>query len=90
MFADGRRIRSRHFMLIAAPGATAPRLGMAIGRRYSKRAVDRNRMKRLVREVFRHADLAPFDVVVTARAGAAGVAGKALRAELSHAFEKLK
>ncbi len=46
-----------------------PRLGLAIGRKRIRRAVDRNRIKRLIRESFRHhrEQLRGLDVVVMAR-----------------------
>jgi len=48
------------------------RLGLAISRRQARRAVDRNRLKRLVRESFRrHGDLLHgLDLVVMNRPGA--------------------
>lgn len=48
-----------------------PRLGLAVSRRAVRRAVDRNRLKRLVRESFRRhaACLQPMDYVVLARSG---------------------
>jgi len=55
------------FVAFAAPGSTAgPRLGMIVGRRQLARAVDRNRVKRRVRESFRKARprLPRFDIVV--------------------------
>lgn len=90
VFAGGRRIRSRHFTLIALRGEGAPRLGLAVGRRYDSRAVGRNRMKRLIREVFRHAELAPFDIVVTVHPKAARATREELAAELARGFEELK
>lgn len=43
-----------------------PRLGLIVGRRHARRAVDRNRIKRQIRESFRThaADLPACDVVV--------------------------
>lgn len=51
-------------------GLKQARLGIIAGRRAIPRAVDRNRCKRLVREVFRaaHRSLAALDVVVLCRA----------------------
>ncbi len=45
------------------------RLGMAVAKKCAKRAVDRNRLKRLVRESFRQHkhSLAGFDIVLLAR-----------------------
>jgi len=47
------------------------RLGLAISKKQLKRAVDRNRIKRLVRESFRHHQVAlqGLDLVVLARRG---------------------
>ena len=48
------------------------RLGMAISKRVLKNAVDRNRIKRIVRESFRHNqhDLCGMDVIVMCKEGA--------------------
>lgn len=72
------------------PGARA-RLGLAVGRRVSKRAVDRNRLKRLVREHFRLAagGLPSFDLVVTAKPGAAAATRAALHADLERLFRRV-
>jgi len=41
--------------LAATPAVEPARLGITIAKRWAKRAVDRNRLKRVVRESFRHA-----------------------------------
>jgi len=69
----GQRNNLRHFVLVAAPGAAhAARLGVTVSSRVGN-AVARNRVKRLVRELFRtrspHRDGAN-DVVVIAKPGA--------------------
>ncbi len=50
-----------------------PRLGLAVSRRVNKRAVVRNRIKRVVRESFRHnkQTLSGLDIVVVAKQAAA-------------------
>lgn len=72
------------------PGARV-RLGLAVGRRVSKRAVERNRLKRLVRERFRlaAASLPPFDLVVTAKPGAAAATRAVLHADLERLFRRV-
>jgi ribonuclease P protein component len=67
------------------------RLGLAVSKRVSKRAVERNRIKRLLRESFRRirSQLPPLDLVVMAREQAAGVPGPELLAELDALWRKL-
>lgn len=73
VFRTGRRLGDRYFTLVYAPGpGPAARLGLAVSRKVSRRAVERNRIKRLVREAFRRRNaLPPLDIVVMARPGAA-------------------
>jgi ribonuclease P protein component len=70
-------VAARYFVVIAAPceqpGAQRQRLGVTVSRRVGN-AVNRNRVKRRIREWFREArhELAPgTDLVVIARNGAA-------------------
>jgi ribonuclease P protein component len=69
----GQRQNLRHFVLVAAPGKDqAARLGITVSARVGN-AVARNRVKRLVRELYRtrspHRECAN-DVVVIAKPGA--------------------
>ncbi len=67
------------------------RLGLAISKRVSKRAVERNRIKRLLRESFRRVrhQLPAVDMMVMAREQAAGVPGPQLLAEIDGLWKKL-
>ncbi len=67
------------------------RLGLAISKRVSKRAVERNRIKRLLRESFRRVrhQLPPVDLMVMAREQASGVNGAKLLAEMDGLWKKL-
>ncbi len=67
------------------------RLGITVSRKVSRRAVDRNRIKRHVRESFRlHLRLVEgFDVVVTAQPAAAQAEGKELRRSLEQHWDQL-
>lgn len=58
-----------------------PRLGLAVSRKVDPNAVGRNRIKRVLRETFRHhrAMLADGDYVVVARVGAARLGGAQVR-----------
>jgi len=67
--------------VIARPnGLGHARLGLAVGVRSAGNAVNRNRVKRVVREAFRHIhqELPAVDLVVNARPAA----GKATNAEM--------
>lgn len=78
---------SRHpFLLLAAPPATDDsRLGMVVGKRHARRAVERNRIRRQVRESFRKRRFEhPYDLIVLARPGAADCSNAQLAASLDH------
>ena len=67
VFADNQRARTDFLMVMARPNqAGHPRLGMVVAKRLLARAVDRNRVKRCVRESFRRAlpELPACDFVV--------------------------
>ena len=66
----------------AAGAPAGARLGLAVSRKVDPRAVGRNRIKRALREEFRHqrAQLAPGAYVVVARPSARDAANPALRA----------
>ena len=54
LLASGRAIRRQGFSLVSRVNAFGvPRLGLIVPKRVFPRAVDRNRMKRVLREMFR-------------------------------------
>ena len=79
VYREGRSHASRHLVVYAFPRGAAgddPRLGVSVGRRVGG-AVERNRMKRLLREAFwEHAGDLPggHDFVIVARPEAAALA----------------
>lgn len=91
VFAEPVRSSDRYFTVLArSSGRNLARLGLTVARRSAKRAVDRNRLKRLARESFRQQRaLPPWDFVVLARAGADRAERRALRASLDRHFEQL-
>ena len=85
---DGLRRHTRHLVFIRCRGEMEwPRLGVTVSARVGN-SVQRNRIKRLVREVFRHrrADLAPYDLVVIAKAGAGDLTYGQAASEFSDAL----
>lgn len=70
VFEKGQRSADRFFtILFQSTALPHPRLGFAISRQKVRRAVGRNRLRRLVRESFRKraASLPAVDLVVLAR-----------------------
>ena len=74
VFEQPERFKSKELViLVRSNGLTEARLGLGISRKHVRRAVRRNRVKRIIRESFRHHqdELAGLDVVVLTRAGLA-------------------
>ena len=70
VFDKAQRSSDRCFTILMRPnGGLSPRLGLAISKKQVRRAVDRNRIKRVVRESFRHHTqaLEGMDIIVLAR-----------------------
>jgi ribonuclease P protein component len=67
VFQSGQRLDGRFLQLVAAPATTSPgRIGYVIARKSIPRAVDRNRLRRRLRETLRAARPAieAFDLIV--------------------------
>lgn len=87
-----RKMKGDLVVLHAMPAASGiSRLGVALTRRLVPAAVERNRVKRIVRESFRrHAvKAAGYDCVVALRARFEPSSGEALRAEVERLFTRL-
>jgi ribonuclease P protein component len=92
VFADPARSSDRFFTILGRPNTRQiPRLGLTISRRAAKRAVDRNKLKRLARESFRMQQSLPsWDFVVMAKTGADHTERRVLRESLDRHFARLK
>ena len=94
VYREGRSHASRHLVLYAFPRGEAsdePRLGLSVGRKVGG-AVERNRVKRLLREAFwRLADTLPdgHDFVVVARPDARELAAREGEAGIERALREL-
>ncbi|MEO7430450.1 MAG: ribonuclease P protein component [Dokdonella sp.] len=87
-----RRIGTRHFSAeVAANTLTCARLGLAISKRVSKKAVRRNRIKRIARDCFRgmRGALPAVDILLIARSSADLEQNAVLRAELAQLWERI-
>lgn len=91
--SQGRRIPTPHFLLIYLPRPhQGPKLGITVTKKVGT-AVQRNRVKRLVREVFRqHRPQFPdgCELVVIARRGAPTLGYEQVRDELLRAADRLR
>jgi ribonuclease P protein component len=78
VYRQGRSVANRHLVLYTFPNASTerPRLGLSVSRKVGG-AVERNKVKRLLREAFSHAEnelLSGQDIVVVARPAAGELA----------------
>jgi len=88
VFKRNQRFGDRYWTVLVHRSDNSPaRLGLAIAKKRAKRAVDRNKLKRIAREAFRHKrlQLHGMELVVMNRDAAAS----ADTATLHLAFEKL-
>lgn len=92
MRREGKRIRTRHLELRAIASLLRHgRVGIIVPK-FTHSSVDRNRLKRRLREIVRSAllpSLPTLDIVIRARADAYGVSMAELRAELERARAEL-
>lgn len=92
VFAQALSSRDACFTILARHDLDSPgRLGLAIAKKCARRAVDRNRLKRIVRESFRrHRSLLyHLDCVALCRAGTAALPNARLFASLEAHWQRL-
>ena len=92
VFSRAERSSDRYFTVLMRTNSTAAaRLGLAIAKKQVRRAVDRNRIKRIVRESFRHhqQELGSVDCVVMARRDTAAATNAELHASLQQHWKRL-
>ncbi len=89
VYEQGLRVRARLMTVVALPNALGrSRLGIAATRKLGG-AVVRNRARRLVRELFRHADVPPgLDIVVIPRPDMLNADNRALQAEFRYVLRR--
>lgn len=92
VFAFRRVIRGAHFALHYCPSSAGhPRLGLVVAKKLARRAVQRNLVKRIGRDVFRHvrANLPAYDLVLRLSAKLDDVTRQAMREEMTGLLGRL-
>jgi ribonuclease P protein component len=91
VFKKATRSRDKFFTVLCRDNRDTPaRLGMAISKKNCRKATARNRIKRIVRESFRHhqGQIAGLDIVVINQPAAARAKNKAITESLEGHFKK--
>ncbi len=92
VFRQARRSSDRFFTILYRPSnQPRARLGLAVSKKRLKRATDRNRIKRLIRESFRHnqQQLAGLDLVVMVKPGLERVNNRTLLEALQQHWRRI-
>lgn len=86
------KVSSRNALLLARDNQLGhPRLGLVIGKKNVKLAIERNRIKRQIRESFRLSQhsLDGVDIVIVARRGIADLSNTELRQQFDKMWQRL-
>ncbi len=86
------KVPGRNVLLLARENDLLhPRLGLVIGKKSVKLSVERNRIKRQLRETFRHhqLELAGWDIVIIARKGLADLDNPELAKQFAKLWKRL-
>jgi len=92
VYGQRLRLSDSFFSVNYAPGTgDGPRLGLSVGAKLAGNAVSRNRIKRTVRDSFRHhcGQLPPVDLIVGARAMARTAHNARLRESLAELWTRI-
>ena len=86
------KVSSRNALLLARDNQLGhPRLGLVVGKKNVKLAIERNRIKRQIRESFRLSQnrLNGVDIVIVARRGIADLTNTELRQQFDKMWQRL-
>ena len=86
------KVAHPHFLILACPNTlNRARLGLVVGKKHCRLAVGRNRLKRHIRETFRHWQhyIKGIDAIVLPRSGAAQQSDQQLQQTLNQQWQRL-
>ncbi len=92
VFSQGKSYRIPGFVVLVCPNqSNSARIGIIVAKKNIKKASDRNRVKRVIREAFRlgQAELKGWDIVVLARYNAGEQKSLNTRQQLEKVWKKL-
>jgi ribonuclease P protein component len=87
------KAQTKQILILARPNELGfARMGLVVAKKHAKRAVDRNEIKRIVRESFRHhqSELENLDCVVLSRGGAKDLDKVQLRHMVDQLWTRLR
>jgi len=88
--AAALKLSSREVLILARPNAGfRPRLGLVVAKKHVRQAHERNRIKRVVRDSFRHhPELGGWNIIVLARGGIGALDNPALRGQIEQLWQQ--
>ena len=90
VFAKAERLATSEFIILHKKStAITARLGLALSKKAIPKAVQRNRIKRLLRESFRISELPQIDIIVLAKRGVDKIENRKLFSDLSAVWKKI-
>lgn len=92
VFAKSRKITRNPWVVLYRPNLLAhPRIGIMLAKHHVKRAVDRNRLRRVIRESFRHHKdvLKGLDIIILLRSEWSPLAKDTLRDDIDNLWQSL-
>lgn len=94
VFDDAQiKVHGRCFLILARPNALPhARIGLVLAKKNLRRAVDRNRIRRLTREAFRlkQHQLPALDIVLLTKKGLSDVSSEDYVEQLTYAWKRLE
>lgn len=90
VFSKHEKTKNSEFIFLYRKNSLGyARIGLAISKKKIARACQRNRIKRLLRESFRTAELPALDIVIMARTELSGTENHLIHSHLSDAWQKI-
>lgn len=91
VFENPKRFGSSHFTILITQNSNNNRLGLAIAKKRVKLAVQRNRIKRIIRESFRlnQHELPNIDMVVMVKSGIDNLDNATINKQLEKIWRKI-